>query len=102
MFVQFVGQTLILNKIVRIKAFLAKPGFKIVYPNEKNLYLVPNHKKNRDYYNNPHLIHLMDELWLLGKLREKEHLMQNQSINIVYPKRENVFMIPNHEKKRDY
>ena len=35
--------------------------------------------------------------WWVEKL-----LVQNQSINVVYPNKENNFMIPNHENKGDY
>ena len=33
---------------------------------------------------------------------EKQVFHMNQSIEIVYPNKENMFMVPNHEKKGDY
>ena len=39
---------------------------------------------------------------LILKMVEKEVFFMKPSINIVYPNKENVFMMPNHEKKGDY
>ena len=33
---------------------------KIIYHDEKNMFIVPNHKNNVDYDENPSLSHLMD------------------------------------------
>ena len=33
-----------------------------MYPKEKNMIVVPNHKKNEDYYQKLGLSYLMDEL----------------------------------------
>ena len=33
-----------------------------MYPKEENMIVVPNHKINEDYYKNPSLSQLMDEL----------------------------------------
>ena len=54
-----------------------------------------------DYYVNPCLPHLIDELWF-KKWWEVKFFLWNQSINIIYPNKENMFMVPNHEKKRYY
>ena len=62
MFVSFHGPTLTQRKIAEREAFLANPNINIVYPNEQNMFMVPNHKKNEDYYENLHVSHLMDEL----------------------------------------
>ena len=62
-FVQVKGWTLILRKIVERKLFLANPNIKTVYPNEKNLSIVPNHQKNEDYHKNLSLSYFMDEVW---------------------------------------
>ena len=43
-----------------------------------------------------------DELWFRGKWQKEKHFLQNQSIKIVYPIKENVFIGPNHERNRDY
>ena len=34
------------------------PSINIVYPNMENMTVVPNHKKNGDYYEDPSLTHL--------------------------------------------
>ena len=33
----------------------------IIYPNEENVLMVPNHEKSGDYYVNPYLSKLTDE-----------------------------------------
>ena len=33
-----------------------------VYPNEKHVFIMPNHEKDRDYYENLSLSHLMEKL----------------------------------------
>ena len=44
------------------KAFLAIPKHQYYVPNEKNVIIVPNHEKNEEYYENPHLPHMINEL----------------------------------------
>ena len=42
------------------------------------------------------------ERWtLILKLVEREVILTKKSINIIYPKELNVFMVPNHENKGD-
>ena len=62
MFASFDKQTLVLRKITEKKAFLAKSKHQIMYPDEKNMFIVSNHKKNGHYYENPSLSYLTDEL----------------------------------------
>ena len=65
--------------------------------------IVPNHKKNGDYYNkNPCLSHLRDKLSFKRICWEKKLFLQNQGIGTVYRNKENVFMVPNHEKNVGY
>ena len=42
--------------------FLPNKSFSIVYPNEVNMIIVPNNRKNRDYYKYPSLSYFIDEL----------------------------------------
>ena len=44
------------------KAALQIQSINIVYPNVENMIAVPNHKKNRGYYEDPSLTDLMDKL----------------------------------------
>ena len=44
------------------KAFLGKPKRQYMYPNEENMIVVPNNKKNGDYYEKHSLTHLIDKL----------------------------------------
>ena len=46
------GWTLILRRMVELKAFLAKLKHQIMYTNEENVFIVSNHKKKKDYYEN--------------------------------------------------
>ena len=46
------------------KLFVQIQSINIVYPNVESMIVVPNHKKNVDYYDNQGLTHLMDKLWL--------------------------------------
>ena len=98
MFVSFDGRVLISQKWRDKKLLLWSQTINIMFPNMDKLFMLPNHKKNGDYCQNLVLFHLMDELWLLGKWNEENHLMRNQSINIVYPDEKNVFIVPNHKK----
>ena len=41
--------------------FLMKPKHNVIYPNEENVFVVPNHEKKRDNYINPFLSQLIDE-----------------------------------------
>ena len=55
--------TLIL-KMGERKVFLMKQSISIIYPNVKNVLIVPSHEKNEDYYVNPCLSQLKDKLRL--------------------------------------
>ena len=74
---------------------------KIVYRSKENVFIVPNHEKKADYYVNPYLLKLKDELQF-RKWQKNQFFLSNQSIKIVYHNKKNVFMVPNHEKKVDY
>ena len=90
-FVPFDGWTLILRKITKMKAFLANPSIKTVHPNDKNVFIVHNHCKNRDYRESPSLSHLMDELWFWGKWWKEKLFLENQSIKTMYFNEKNMF-----------
>ena len=49
------------NKWWKQKLFMQDQNINILYPNEKNMIIVPNHKKNGDYYKNPCLSNLMND-----------------------------------------
>ena len=38
----------------------------------------------------------------IGKMIGRDVFFQNQRLNIIYPNEENVFVVPNNKKKRDY
>ena len=44
------------------KFFLWNESINIIYPNEENMVMVPNHEKNGDYYVNPCLSQSKDKL----------------------------------------
>ena len=61
MFVPINKRTLIVRKIVGRKAFLMKLMRLVIYPNEENVFIVPNHGKKGDSYMHPYLSQLMNE-----------------------------------------
>ena len=62
MFIPIDKWTLIL-KMVGSEVFLMRPKGQFIYPNEENVFMVPNHEKKGDYYVNPCLSQLTYELW---------------------------------------
>ena len=52
MFVPINKWTLIL-KMVERESFLWNQSINVIYPNEKNEFMAPNHEKKGDYYMNP-------------------------------------------------
>ena len=54
------------------KVFFINRSINIVYPNEDNMFMVPNHKKSGDYNKNPCLYLLRNKLLLLGKWIEEK------------------------------
>ena len=44
------------------KFFLSNWSIKTIYPNEENVFMAPNREKNGDYYVNPCLSQLKNEL----------------------------------------
>ena len=49
---------LILRNMGEDKLFLWNQRINIIYPNEENMFMVPNHNNNEDYYENPCLPYL--------------------------------------------
>ena len=60
MFVQIDERTIIL-KMVEKDAFLMKPKPQIIYLDEENAFMVPNHEKKGDDFVNPCLLKLTNE-----------------------------------------
>ena len=72
-----------------------------MYNNEENMVVMPNHEQNGDYYENPSLPHLMDELWLLGKWQSEKLFLSSQSTDVMYPNEEKMILVSNPKKNRD-
>ena len=81
------------------KLFLSSKTVNVIYPNEENACVVPDHEKKpintcmhdcHDWRNN-----IDSKKWSKEKL-----FLSSQSINVIYPNDENVFIVPNHEKKK--
>ena len=70
----------------------------IIYPNERIMFMVPNHEMKRYYYVNLCLSNWKTNL----NFKNGRNSSFYQSINIIYPNEENVFMVPNHELNGDY
>ena len=54
-------QTLV-QKMVERDVFLMNQSMNIIYPNEDNAFVVPNHERKGDYYVNPWFSQLTNEL----------------------------------------
>ena len=54
-------QTSIPNMVIR-ELFLSNQSINIINPTEKNMFTIPNHEEKWDYYANPCLSQLKDEL----------------------------------------
>ena len=52
MFIEIDGRISILNMVER-EVFLWAESINVIYRNEKNVFIVPNHEKKWDYYVNP-------------------------------------------------
>ena len=63
-------------KMIQREVPLFKPKHQFIYPNEKNELVVPNHYKKRDYYVNPYLSQLKDELSFFKMVQREVVLMK--------------------------
>ena len=81
------------------KFFLWNQSINIIYPNEKNVFIVPNHEKKMDYYVNPYFVQLIEEFWF-SKWLEVTFFLQNQSINSFIPKKRMNLLCPIIKRKR--
>ena len=57
--------------------------------------MVPNHENREDYYVNPGLSQLIDELWHYKMVGSEVFLMKPKH-QFMYPNEENEFRVPNH------
>ena len=76
------------------KLFLQIQGIQNVYPNVENVIVLPIMKKIGDDNEHPNLTHFTDECYLQVKWWKEKLFLQIQSINIVYPKVENMIVVP--------
>ena len=83
MFVLFDRWILTRRKMVERKALLTKSKHQTMYPNKENVFIVPKHQKNGDYYENPSLSHLRYEFWFLGKWRDEKLLIAKTLISYI-------------------
>ena len=65
-----------------------------MYPNEENVFIVANLKKNGDYYENPTFSHLTKVIWFWGKWWKEKLLLPIQSFNIMCPNMESMIVVP--------
>ena len=64
------------------------------------MFIMPNHEKKIDKYMHPFVT--IDGITLIPRKGGKKKLfLLSQSINVIYPNEDNVFMVPNHEKKKE-
>ena len=72
---------------------MPNPSIDIVYPNEKKMFMVPNHEKNGDYEEYTSLSHFTMN-FNYTKNGKKKLFFPNQSINIMYPNDRNMIGVP--------
>ena len=65
------------------------------------MFIVPNHEKKGNYYVNLCFV-LIDRWTLILKVIERKDFLWNQSITIIYPNKENVFIGAQSWQKLDY
>ena len=65
-----------------------------MYPNMENIIVVPNNKKNGNYYGNPSLSHFKENSGKKPFIAKLKH-------HIMHPSEKNMFIVPN-QKNRDY
>ena len=57
-----INRRTLIPKMVEREVFLWNQSTNIIYPNEENVFLVPNHDKKGDYYVNPYLSQMEDKI----------------------------------------
>ena len=62
----------------------------LLYLNEDNVLIVPNHEKNKDYYENPSLKYSRDLTLSLRKMVERVSFSAKPKQKVVYPIEEHV------------
>ena len=88
--------------MVEWKLFLLSQSINIVHPNKENMFVVPNLEKNTNYYENPSFSPLMVEIWFQRTLYKENLFSRKQSIKIMYPSGDIVFIVANHKKNVNY
>ena len=84
--------------MVEKNAFLANPKCQYHVSQGGEHGYGAHNTKNRDYYEYPSLSHFVNKLLLLAKWWKEKLFLQIHTINIVYPNKENMNVVP--ETKR--
>ena len=80
----------LIRKMVEGDVFFWNHRLNIIYSNEENVYMMPNHERNEDYSVNPRLSQLTSNI--NSKNGRKKFSLWNQSVNNIYPNGENEFV----------
>ena len=98
MFVPINERTLILSKMVGRKAFLMKPMYHF-HLSEWGEYVYAAQSRIKKRLLHVSMFVLINEWTLIfGKIIEKKLCLWNQSIIVIYPNDENLFIVLNHKK----
>ena len=89
------------EKIWKEKFFFWNQSINIVYPNEEKVFLWPNHEKKHTIIR-INVFLLRRRNFNFKKMVEGKAFLLSSNVNVIYPNKDNVFTVPNHEKKRDY
>ena len=99
MFVIIDGITLIPSKEGRISFFLSSQSILVIYPNEENVFIMAHHEKKG--FLRASMLVRTDEIILNLKNGGNKSFSYQAKTSIFFPNEDNVFIMPNNEKKRD-
>ena len=63
--------------------FLIKPKYQFIYPNEENVFVVPNHEKKGDYYKSPCLSHCQTNFNSKQNYGKRSFLYETKSLPFI-------------------
>ena len=75
--------------------FLLNQSMDIIYPNEENVFLLPNVQKKRRLLCESVFVQI-DKRTLIQKMVEREVFLMKPMHQFIYPNEKNDFVVPNH------
>ena len=81
--------------MVERKLFLWNQSTNIMYLNKENVFMVPNNEKKKMIITCIHGCHNWRNNIDSKKMVERKAFLTKPSTNVIYPNKENMFMVPN-------